>query len=219
MTARSRPILRASALAAALVGPTGGAMGADPVTIPASAREVEGNSDNLYPFNGNPMRYQQVIAASEFPAKPRTIRKIALRVDSAAGSGFSESLGHVRIGLSTSARTPANLSRTFAENLGADATTVYDGRLALSSAFAGPSGGPKEFDVVITFDTPFAYDPAKGSLLIDVRNFSGGKTTQFDAHDAPDSTARVWSDEVDAPIARAGDPFPSVGLVIRFLGD
>jgi hypothetical protein len=45
---------------------------------------------------------------------------------------------------------------------------------------------------VITLLTPFLYDPALGNLLLDVRNFSGGLTTQFDAQRVEnDSISRV----------------------------
>lgn len=219
MDARAKATLRAAAVASSLFGPIGGAWASDPVTIPASARDVEGNSDNLYPFNGNPIRYQQVVAASEFPPGPRTIARLAFRADAASGAAFAEGLGYVRIRLTTSPKAPGTLSRTFAENLGADTATVFDGSLALSSTFDGPAAGPKAMDLMVRLDVPFTYDPAAGCLLIDIQNFSGGRTTQLDAHDAPVSTARVWSDDVESETARPGDPFPASGLVIRFLSD
>src|SRR5262249_18592996 len=67
--------------------------------------------------------------------------------------------------------------------------------LSLSSSFTGPPNGPKAFDILITFATPFLYDPALGNLLLDVRNFSGGSTTVFDAQSSPtpDPISRVFS--------------------------
>ena len=111
------------------------------------------------------------------------------------------------------------MSRTFAANIGEDVQTVHAGPLALASGFSGAVGGSKGFDIVVRLQRPFDYDPAKGSLLLDVRNYSGGKTTQLDAHDAPDTTSRVWSHQVDAAVATDRDPYPSVGLVIYFVGD
>jgi hypothetical protein len=213
---------RTTALIAAFLALTPAAVSSrtdDTIIAPGAARNVEGNSDNLYPFSGDPIRYQQVVAASEFAGGPRWITRIALRPDANSGRAFEETLSHVEIRLSTSARAPAALSKTFAENVGDDETLVYSGALPLASAFSGPEGGPKDFDILITFQTPFWYDPSAGHLLLDVRNVSGGRTTQYDAQDAPDSTARVWSDDVNAATARNDDPFPSVGLVLKFISD
>jgi hypothetical protein len=206
-------------VAVALLGSAGWAPAADPVTIPSSVQAGEGNSDNQFPLNGDPIRYQQVIAASEFPAGQRWITRIALRPDGASGAAFSETLSNVQINLSTTQKAPGALSKTFADNIGSDEKVVASGALALSSSSSGPDGGPKAFDIVITLDAPFLYDPAAGNLLLDVRNYSGGKTTQLDAHDAPDSTSRIWSGDVRSATGTQGDPFPSVGLVIRFLSN
>lgn len=215
------PALAAPALAAlALAARPDAALAVDPVhsISPSLAAAVEGNSDNLFPFSGDPIRYQQIFAASDFSGGARWVTALALRPDAVNGSAFSETLSHVRIQLSTTTRTPQTLSLTFAENAGADVVTVFDGELALSSADSGPEGGPKAFDIVIPLQQPFWYDPSRGGLLLDVRNFSGGRTTQFDAQDARDSTARVWNYDAESETAKSDDPYPSVGLVVRFLG-
>jgi hypothetical protein len=208
--------LRNSALVVALFASTQWVEAGAPVTIPSTVLDAEGNSDNLYPFNGGSMRYQQVIAASEFPGGARVITKIVLRPDAISGVAFSETLSNVQINLTTTPKTPQTLSKTFADNLGNDNTVVYQGELTISSECLDVAGGSKEFDIVIKLQTPFAYDPAAGNLLLDIRNPSGIKTTQLDAHDAPDSTARVWSDDADSPTGTLNDPYPSVGLVLRF---
>jgi hypothetical protein len=218
MRTKSRRILL-SLTAAAVLASAGWTGTSGYVTVPSNVGGGEGNSDNLYPLNGAPMKYQQVISASEFRNGPTRITGIALRPDAVGGAAFSETIGSVRISLSTTSRTTATLSQTFADNVGSDQVVVYDGELPLSSAFSGPAGGPMDFDIVISLQTPFSYDPTAGNLLLDVRNLSGGVTTLLDAQDAPDSTARVWSDTVDSPTARSNDPYPSVGLVIRFLTD
>ena len=88
---------------------------------------------------------------------------------------------NIRINLSTTSQVPDGLSNTFAENVGADDTVVFNGALPLSSAVTGPDGGPKAFDIVITLQTPFWYDPTAGNLLLDVRNFEAAATTSVDA--------------------------------------
>lgn len=195
----------------------GWASATSPVIIPDAAATVEGNSDNLYPFNGEGCRYQQVIVSGEFSGTPCWIQGFALRPDSVGGQAFSVTLDAVKIRLSTTTAAPGTLSRTFASNLGSDATTVYNGSLALSSQNTGPDAGPKSFDIVVNFQAPFYYDPAKGNLLLDVLTTSGGTTSQFDAQDASDTTSRLWNDDPNATTAVANDPYPSLGLVIKFL--
>jgi hypothetical protein len=183
-----------------LLGET--AVQAQPIVLPNSRAAAEGDSDNAFPFNiGNPnfnlpsQRYQQVYAASQFPSLGGLITQIAFRPDATFGSFFSSTLPDIRIDLSTTSRTPTTpappmmtpLSATFATNVGGDDTIVFGGAggaaLSLSSAFTGPAGGPKTFDILINLTTPFLYNPSNGNLLLDVRNFSGGRTTQFDAVD------------------------------------
>jgi hypothetical protein len=210
-------VLWSSTLALVLLALAGEARADAKVTTPGSVGSNEGNSDNLYPFNGDPIRYQQIIAASEFSNRAGWITQIVLRPDAASGASFSERLTNVQINLSTSAASPSSLSKTFAANIGSDETVAYAGSLALSSAFSGQAGGPMDFDIVITLQTPFYYDSNVGNVLLDVRNYLGGRTTQMDAQDSPDTTSRVWSLDVNSPTAVANDPYPSAGLVIRFV--
>jgi hypothetical protein len=64
---------------------------------------------------------------------------------------------------------PGGLSTVFAENVGVNNTVVYSGPITFSSAFTGPPGGPKDFDVIINFTRPFLYTPTAGNLLADFR--------------------------------------------------
>jgi hypothetical protein len=92
--------------------------------------------------------------------------------------------------------------------------TVFSGPLALSSADTGPSGGPKDFDIIISLQTPFAYDPANGNLVFDLRNFSTVNTTFFDASTSIDqSIMHVDAADVDATV---GNRF-GLGLVTEFI--
>jgi hypothetical protein len=216
MTVKRAIILWAPMLSVALLGLAGVAWAAS-VTTPGAVKTTEGNSDNLYPFNGEPIRYQQIVGATEFGGGAGWISQILLRPDAASGAAFSETLTNVQINLSTTKIPPNGMSKTFAKNIGNDETIVYQGTLPLSSSFTGPAGGPMAFDIVIPLQTPFFYDSTQGNLLIDVRNFSGGRTTQMDAQDAPDTTARIWSLDVNATTAVANDPFPSAGLVLQFV--
>jgi len=188
--------------------------------VPNSLAQTEGNLFNGFPFNiGNipaSMRYQQVFASSQFSALlpgGEFITQIAFRPEASSnGAAFSSTLPNIQINLSTTNRTPDGLSPTFSNNIGLDDTVVFGpGPLALSSAKTG--GSAKDFDILIGLKTPFLYNPAAGNLLLDVRNFGGGRTTQFDAQIASgDPVSRVFSLDVTASAGSAD----SIALVTRF---
>ena len=196
------------------------------VVVPDSNEFVEGDSVLSLPFNlsidgKSSMRYQQVYAASAFGTLfvPHLITQISFRPDAGAGGVFSSTIDNVQINLSTTSREPDNLSPNFMSsefllNVGPDETEVFSGSLALSSSFAGPSGGPKDFDIVIQLQQPFLYNPAHGNLLLDVRNFTGGTTTRFD-RDLSASMRLVSSFTPDG-VADSTGAFASGGLVTEF---
>src|SRR5690242_3899562 len=131
MITKSSVAIRIPTLALALLALTGQSRAGGTVTVPSTVKGAEGNSDNLYPFNGDPIRYQQIIAASEFTTGAGWITQIALRPDAASGVAFSETLTKVQINLSTTSRPANNLSKTFATNIGSDEKVVFNGALAL----------------------------------------------------------------------------------------
>jgi hypothetical protein len=193
------------------------------VVVPNSRALIEGNSNNCFPFDiqgaGCPagvtsMHYQQIYGSATFPVGAVLISQIAFRPDgSVAGTAFSSTLPNIRIDLSTTSVAPGALSSTFASNVGADDQIVFSGPLSLSSANTGPATGPKAFDIIIDI-TPFLFDPGLGNLLLDVRNFGGGATTFFDAHnEVGDGVARAFARDVNSPTATDAD---SIGLVTRF---
>ena len=190
------------------------------VVVPNSLANTQGDFGNGFPFNiaafsQTSMRYQQVFAGSQFSALggPQSITAIAFRTESIAPA-FVSTLSNVQINLSTTAATPDGLSSAFANNVGANNTVVFGpGPLPLSSASSG--GPPHSFDVIIALQTAFAYDPSAGNLLLDVRNFGGGSSQQFDAvASTSDSISRVFttSSNVNSP---TGQP-DSIGLIARF---
>lgn len=210
-----------SILGICAAGQLAGLAHATVVTTPIGLSGAEGNANNSEPFNIGALgldsqRYQQVFAASEFSALsgPELITQILFRPDGTTGYAFSSTLPNVQIDLSTTAKVPDGLSTVFANNGGGNDTVVFSGALALSSAFTGPAGGPKDFDIIITLMTPFLYDPTAGNLLLDIRNFGGGRTTNFDAQfGVGDSVSRLLANGV-------GDPTgfeDSLGLVTQFV--
>jgi hypothetical protein len=191
------------------------------IVSPGAQAAVEGNDANRLPFDITPfgagsMRYQQVFKSTDFVSLtgPARITQITFRPDFQLGSAFSATLPNVRIDLSTTSAAPDALSTAFANNVGGDDTTVFSGALPLSSAKTGPAAGPKDFDIVINLTTPFVYDRSAGNLLLDVRNFSGGTTTTFDAQTTVgDTVSRVWVSDVNAATGQTPD---TEGLVTRF---
>jgi len=193
------------------------------VIVPGSVAGVEGNINNGFPFNIaffslTSQRYQQLYSSTEFTG-PVLISGIAFRPDATIGSAFSSTLPSIQISLSTTSAAVDGLSTTFANNVGGDVTTVFNGALSLSSSFTGPLGGPKNFDISITFATPFLYNPALGNLLLDVRNFGGGATTQSDSQlSGSDSVSRVFTNSLfPAGVNSPTGVSDTQGLVTKFI--
>jgi hypothetical protein len=109
-----------------------------PVFAPSANETAEGDSA-LGLFAAVPSRFQQVYSASEFlgilPAGGGDLNFLNFRTDGPLGINFFSSLSNAVIIVSTTTRNPDQLATTFADNLGADATTVFgQGTLALSGA-------------------------------------------------------------------------------------
>jgi hypothetical protein len=189
--------------------------------VPGGFATTEGDSNNISPWDAGDLdytdvRYQQVYAAAEFAAlgQPGVLTDIAFRVDRELGSAFSAVLPDVQLVVSSTGKLPGGLDTVFANNLGADATTVFSGALSLSSA--GPTGDPTSpFDVVIHLTTPFVYDPSAGNLIWDVQASGNLTTTVFDATQfGGSSTSRLRSmSGGDFPPILATD---SYGLITKF---
>jgi hypothetical protein len=186
------------------------------VVVPNSLASVEGGGGNTFPFDSTgPQRYQQVYSASQFGAGG-LITQLAFRPDGPLGHTFSVMISNIQIDLSTTAAAPDALSSTFASNVGADDRVVFSGPLSLSSAFTGPAGGPKAFDILVNLMTPFPYNPASGNLLLDVRNTSGeptGMAGLFDSQFTPgDPVSRAFG----SIASTTASTLDSEGLVTQF---
>jgi hypothetical protein len=212
-----------------LIALAGEQVNAGVVVVPNQLATVEGDSADNFTFSNlvPSVRFQQFYNASQFNG-PVLITQIAFRPDGSLGSAFAATLPDIQIDFATTTRSigllsptfmvidvPGFVSSVFSNNLdpGTD-KTVFSGSLALSSADTGPVGGPKDFDIIITLQTPFAYDPAKGNLVFDLRNFSTVETTFFDASTTIDlSIQHVDAANVNATI---GNRFAS-GIVTEFI--
>jgi phosphatidylinositol-3-phosphatase len=197
-----------------------------PLVVPNEWSTAQGDSGDLFPlFSSKPIRYQQVFDATQFSRlNPGggLINHIAFR-GHGPGVPFTGTVAQLQVNLSTTSKTPDGLSSTFAENVGPDDTQVFSGPLQAAVTF---TGDPTNFEVVINFVTPFYYDPAKGNLLLDVRNMQGGTEVppndqELDGTDASgDSVSRVYNygDVTATAAGQTGtrDEKDSYGLITRF---
>ena len=164
---------------------------------PAAAQEIVIVSPNNYATSpGNcptgpgtlrdPYHYQEVLAAGDFSALPDgrgLLTQMAYRPSHLVTQPLTAPLGQTVVRFSTTDKAPNDFSLTFADNVGPDETTVFDGSLTFHTENVGPPEGPKEFDYVIDLQTPFYYDAANGNLLLDVRVFDGTGVDQDGAID------------------------------------
>jgi hypothetical protein len=185
-----------------------GSLPAALLVVPGANQNTEGDSNNGFPLNiggfgVSSMRYQQVYDAGEFPTSIIEITAIRFRPNDFAASAYAGVLSDIRVDLSTTSAAVNGLNTTFASNVGADNVTVFSGAWASSSANTG--GPPRDFDIVLTLTTSFFYNPSLGNLLLDVYNFNGGLTTQFDAVLNSGVTSRMWAGNVNAATG-GGDP-------------
>lgn len=111
------------------------------VVVPGAA-SAAGNSENNFPFlirSTESMRYQQVYGASAFPGLQAAgggwVMRLLFRPDILSHAYYDYI--DVQINLSTTSHAPDGLGTNFLENVGADSSTVYSGRLFMD-ALLGP---------------------------------------------------------------------------------
>src|SRR5881394_1149464 len=90
--------------------------------VPSGLSDVEGNAASRLPFGyPTPVRYQQVFDVSQFTLVPTGgafLTRIFPRAD--CSSTFKWLVTNLQVNLSTTLKSPDNLSAIFAENFGAD---------------------------------------------------------------------------------------------------
>jgi hypothetical protein len=184
------------------------------VAMPVMADVIIGNppdlgSGNCFPFGcAYNAEYQQVYASSDFSG-PITITNLEF-YDTQSNTGATQlPTGNWTISLSTTSVTPSTIGATFASNLGGDNTVVFSGNINQPWAFGDT--------LQIILSTPFAYNPADGSLLMDVvgSNVSvpGLLVTFFDIHSGSDIFSRVYC---PSATACGSGSVEAVGLVTGF---
>lgn len=187
------------------------------VAVPNGLAEVEGNFQTRFPFSCGTsyasQRLQQIYLGAEVGSG--TIAEIRFRQDDVQGTAFGPTVfSNVTIALSTTSVAVGSLDATFANNVGADVTTVFSGDLTLSSAPC--SSSPCPFDIVVPLATAFPFDASAGNLLLDVTIPTCAETSEFDAVlNGFGSVARVFTTDSGSASTMA-DQVSSRGLVSQF---
>ena len=142
------------------------------IVLPLGLEDTDGDTSAF----GGPapelgVRAQQAFVASDFaglPAGHDTIVSMAWRPDFTVTSTKTQSLNlELRLSTTTAAPSTGNMSVVFADNIGDDETLVYSGPITFTTPGSGDPEGPRPFDYLIEFQTPFHYDPAEGNLLVE----------------------------------------------------
>jgi hypothetical protein len=163
---RVRLLLASAFLAAPVLGQ---------VVHPNAYASSSTGANNAWPFayTNGAGDYQQSFEGAQFPG-PIAISQLGFRY----GTDTVRSGGTVdcKIWLSYCAGPYNALSATFATNLGASPTVVFDG-IATVPQFTGDPATPNAFSFFIPLTTPFPYDPSQGDLLMTVETRVAGSTS------------------------------------------
>ncbi len=179
------------------------------VVVPNSLATNDGNGSSTSTAGPASVRWLQINDASQFGALsgPSFLTQFAYRPDQIVGQSGPRTFT-LQIYASTTSRSVADLSTTFAENVGANNTLVFDGTVNLTTGNLPGPGNTRQFDYVFPFTTPFLYDPAAGNLVLDLQINSSGSALTFDTVFPGDpAIGRVFSSGSSS--ATTGDIFPS----------
>jgi PEP-CTERM motif len=190
------------------------------VVVPNAEESTVGNAPGP-PGTATNLHFQEIFAADQFAGipGPLLISQYSYRAVPETGP-VSVSTTSMTISASTSPYWPNSsgsntlITNTFADNIGPDNTLVFSGSGTLSSpGCTGVATCP--FDLVITFDTPFFYDPALGSLLLDVQiaSTTGSGTVDLQSFTFPPGGSEGI---LGGNIGDATGSFASIGQVIQF---
>lgn len=184
--------LARSVLSAAILAAAASVAMAGTITLPDSSWETtEGASNAGTPFVLTSTS-QWLYGSSLFSTGPISITGIRVRQSSDFSVGGTFSSSDFRIDMSSTTAAPGSMSSTFADNHGADRSTVLNG--ALSFGFTDGSS-PNAFADEIGLTTPFLYDPSGGdNLLIQFWSFNiSGSLLAMDRTFTNSDTAFAWS--------------------------
>ncbi|WP_146583687.1 hypothetical protein [Posidoniimonas polymericola] len=165
-------------------------------------------------------RFQQVYSGSFFGG-PVLITEIQFRAANPENSFRPNSItaSDVLVTLSTtlSEASAAGIASAFDDNVGSDVQTVLTGMLTLDRGGSNATG-PQPFEYGFVLDTPFAFDPSFGNLLLDVSVPSSASIALGSGFGALESfDAVVDQPDIDGIASKTGNfGATSTGLVTQF---
>lgn len=183
---------------------------ADTLVVPNYAKDVDANAADGALLTGTGTRLQNIYNASQFLiAMPEgaIITQIAFRVDESQRNSLTTIVPSVEIHMSTSPVSANSLSRFFSANTGPDETVVFSSH-PVSVTITGSKSGPNPFQIIFPLQTPFFYDPRRGSLSLDISSQKGAfPGLVLDASGDRESVALA------GPIGSTSSDFPGAALV------
>ncbi|MBK8095576.1 MAG: hypothetical protein IPK26_00605 [Planctomycetes bacterium] len=169
-------------------------LAAQTITVPPGAGTAEQGSVSVNPFAssnvsgaGVPNRMQVVYDAANFAGitTPVLITRMKFRSNGVAATWAGGSISNMIVEMSTCPVDYLAMTSTFANNHGADRSTVWNNAVTIlpgtSTAATNPNppGGVMFVDLdLASLGTPFSYNPALGDLVIDFQSagFAGTVT-------------------------------------------
>lgn len=143
------------------------------------------------------------------------IGEVRYRPDSLFGEPFGPvAVTDLTLSISSTPMAVDGLSSTFADNIGADAITVFSGSFSASSEMAGSA--PHPFDINVPFTHEFCFDGSSGeNLILDYVIETCPSTTALDFNfSTDDSVSSAWAFDSDDLVA---DVVATDGAVTQFL--
>jgi len=174
------------------------------IVVPNTLATNDGNGTSTSTEGPASVRWLHIHDASQFGvlSGPSFLTKFAYRPDKFLGESGPRSWT-LRVYASTTSRTVAGISTTFAQNLGTNNTLVFDGTVTVTTGNLPGPGNTRQFDYVVHFTTPFLYDPAAGNLALDLQIEGSGSALTFDTVSGNPAIGRVFSS--DSSTATTGD--------------
>ena len=175
------------------------------VVVPNGTANVEGNSNNAFPFTSGTVttsgvRIQQMYDSSNFTAQgvagPVLLTGVRLRANATTVSWGGGTFNNCTVKCSTAPIDYTAITPNWAANEGTT-VTVFQGPVAFLPGVGNGTGVPAPWVVDIPFASGFPYDPAAGDLVIDFDNppgsWSGAGTTALDVQTTGSAGSRVFA--------------------------
>mgnify|MGYP003643007402 CR=1 FL=1 len=152
---------------------------AQELVLPSHADVADGHHAVSLPFGSAGFRTQLVVDAAAIAPAGAVLQELRLRADRTSLPLVGSTIPNVVVSLSHTNRTVGNLDVSFANNVTAATTVVFQGSVGLPGHTDG-FAGPMPWDITVPFGQPFVFDVTQGNLLIDiVANNPAGRAPSF----------------------------------------